>query len=258
MSPSTTQNIIIVGGGSAGITAFNAIDAKLPATSSTNLILVTPTPYFIHLIAMIRTVVTSEGHLEDQVLMPLPEKKYNTGNRKVVLGRVASIEDSDTGKGRFVMLDNGERLEYSVLILAPGSTWEGPLNLSDDKQETLESIRSWRTRFEKAKDIVLVGGGAVGVEYAGEIKDQWPNKNVTIIHGQPLLMNGTYPDRWRRKVTQGVEARGVYLVLDDVLENLEPQDGKVVTRLGKSIRADLVVRSSLSFKGSQERRSKYL
>lgn len=59
------------------------------------------------------------------------------------------------------------------------------------KADAIKFVNSWREKFEAAKDIVLVGGGAVGfgtsrpfrpyipdiyshsIEYAGEIKDIW-------------------------------------------------------------------------------------
>jgi len=56
------------------------------------------------------------------------------------------------------------------------------------------------------------------------------------------MVNSTYPDWWRAKVAQMLERVGVNLVLGDRLDDLEPKDGKVVTRGGKVIVADLVVR----------------
>jgi NADH dehydrogenase FAD-containing subunit len=35
-------------------------------------------------------------------------------------------------------------------------------------------IDSWRAKFRDARHVVLVGGGAVGAEIAGEIKDEYP------------------------------------------------------------------------------------
>jgi apoptosis-inducing factor 2 len=154
------QNIIIVGGGNVGISTFNALAGHLDATKS-NLILITPRPYFTHLPAALRLVVTSEGKLEDTALMPFGEK-HNGPNKKVINAKVTSIVDSDT-KGRFVVLENGDRIDFSVLVLTPGSIWEGPINFPDNKEEHLEWIYTWRQKFGKANDIVLVGGGAVGL-----------------------------------------------------------------------------------------------
>jgi phytoene dehydrogenase-like protein len=42
-------------------------------------------------------------------------------------------------------------------------------------------------------------------------------------------------------VTRRVEKRGVKLILNDSVENIEPKNGYIVTREGVSIAADLVV-----------------
>ena len=96
-------------------------------------------------------------------------------------------------------------------------------------------------------------------EYAGEIKDEWPvrisliragkrntnahwqTKNLTIVHSRDLLLNDVYPDRWRRQVNESLQKRGVRLVLGDRVDDVVPKDGKIVTRSGKEIPADLVV-----------------
>ncbi|KAF8181636.1 hypothetical protein BJ912DRAFT_979622 [Pholiota molesta] len=235
------QNIVIVGGGTAGISAWNELAPLLDATRH-NLVLVTARPYFTALPAALRMVVTAEGNLEDSILLPLGEK-FNTGNKKLVIGSVTSIVESEKGnnQGGYVVLDNGEKVEYSILILAPGNRWEGPLDLPNTKAEAVEVINSWRSRFAKAENIVLVGGGAVGLELAGEIKDIGPNKNVTIVHGQPLYMNGVYPQSWRKYINKQYSRRGINGVLGDYVDNVEIKEGYVTTRSGKKIKADLVV-----------------
>lgn len=154
------QNIVIVGGGMAGISAWNELAPHLDATKH-NLVLVTSRPFFTALPAALRMVVTAEGKFEDLILLPLGEK-FNTGNKKLIIGSVTSIVEKDN-QGGHVVLDNGEKVEYSILILAPGNRWEGPLDLPNTKAEADEVINSWRSRFAKAENIVLVGGGAVGL-----------------------------------------------------------------------------------------------
>jgi NADH dehydrogenase FAD-containing subunit len=165
------QNIVIVGGGNAGISTFNALAGHLDATRS-NLILITPRPYFTHLPATLRMVVTSEGSLEETALMPFGAK-HNGPNKKVLNAKVASVVDSET-QGRYVVLENGDKIDFSVLVLTPGSKWEGPINFPDKKEEHLEWIKTWREKFAKAQDIVLVGGGAVGLG-AFCVSYPWPS-----------------------------------------------------------------------------------
>ena len=38
-------------------------------------------------------------------------------------------------------------------------------------EDTLVSVNHWRAKFAEAKSVLIVGGGAVGTELAGEIKE---------------------------------------------------------------------------------------
>lgn len=99
------------------------------------------------------------------------------------------------------------------------------------------------------------------LEYAGEIRDFWPvcvlkyqlslpeliclqDKRVTIIHGDKLLLNEAYPDSFRKTVARNIRKRDVNLILDDRVDDLSISDaGVIITRGGRRLIADLVVRS---------------
>jgi hypothetical protein len=169
--------------------------------------------------ATIRMTTTAEGKLEDSVLIPYDSLLVN-GNGTIKIGRVTAIEQGKEGRDGAVLLSTGERVNYDFLVLAPGAEWDGPLAFPDDRAAVLEHIRSWRHRFENAKTgIVLAGGGAVGCgtsfctelshldvyscflcsEYAGEIKDAFPDKKVTIVHSDSQLLNSSYPNKYRKR-----------------------------------------------------------
>lgn len=63
---------------------------------------------------------------------------------------------------------------YHVLLLSQGATWSGPPAFPRTDSGVKEHISSLQAQFSTAKNIVLVGGGAVGFELAGELKDVWP------------------------------------------------------------------------------------
>ncbi|RXW19704.1 hypothetical protein EST38_g6154 [Candolleomyces aberdarensis] len=235
------KTVLIVGAGFAGVPAFNEFSKRLDP-DTTKLVLINPRSHFIHLPAACRLVVSqTEPHYEDKIFLPLTDR-FNEGNRRTVNAKVVSIHDDKYDEAnRYVTLDNGEKIEYTYLLLAPGSIWEGPLDFPNTKEESIKKLKEWHNRFEKANDIVLVGGGGISFEYAGEIKDEWPTKNVTIVHSRNLLLNDVYPDRWRRQVNESLEKRGVRLVLGDRVDDVVPKDGKIVTRSGKEITADLVI-----------------
>lgn len=155
-SPSD-PTIVIVGGGFAGIAVFNNLSKKVDA--KTKIVLVNPRKFAIHLPAACRLVVSeTEENYHDKVLLPFTER-FNEGNRRTVYSKVEAITDSNDE--RFVLLENGEKIEFTYLVLAPGSLWQGPLDLPNSKEDAVRHLKEWHGRFEKAQDIVFVGGGGV-------------------------------------------------------------------------------------------------
>ena len=70
-------------------------------------------------------------------------------------------------------------------------------------------------------DIVIVGGGAVGVEIAGEIGDKYKMKKITLIHPSQKLVHPDFGDKFQTNIEWGLERCGVRLLLEDRVENLK-------------------------------------
>ncbi|KAF9043095.1 FAD/NAD-P-binding domain-containing protein [Panaeolus papilionaceus] len=240
INTSHRPNIVVIGGGGCGAQVARRLSEKLDHNKY-NLILVTARPYYTHLPAWIRMSVTDEGHLEHRAHMTY-NYLFKDGKGSFVVGKVASINTQEGTVGGVLMMESGETLEYEVCILTPGSIWPGPLNIPDTKETTEAHLRDWRHKFDEANDIVLVGGGAVALEYSGEIKDKWPDKRVTIVHGDNLLLNDAYPKYFRRDVAKDVRKRGVDLILNDWVDDMTICDASTIeTRNGRKLIADLVV-----------------
>lgn len=82
------------------------------------------------------------------------------------MGSVSSIEDG------VAHLSDGRKLTYDWLVLATGTKWPGPLSFpnGDDSKVRQSWIDGWRDKIAQARDIVIVGGGAVGIgEYIWEV-----------------------------------------------------------------------------------------
>ncbi|KAJ6480571.1 FAD/NAD(P)-binding domain-containing protein [Mycena vitilis] len=176
--PFRSKNIIIVGGSS-------------PIT------LINPLAYAIALPTLPRMTVSDINDLLSTALIPYDKPFTNA---------------TPNARGGVVVLEDGTQMPYDVLVLAPGSIWEGPLNLP----WTHDAL----TEF--AQKIVLAGGGAVGIEYAGEIKDVWPGKELTIVHGGSGIMNATYPARFRDGLERKLRARGINVIFNDHVDEIPP------------------------------------
>jgi len=159
-------SVVVIGGGAAGITVAQTLDKKLnPATHSVTLI--TGRDYYLHLPAALRMLVTPEPDLERHAVLPY-DNVFGTGNgigrlSKVIHSKVSHVEEKDDGEGGSVHLSTGEKIDWDVLVLATGSVWKGPLNFPTAKKELLLWTKAWQEKFSKATNVVLVGGGAVGL-----------------------------------------------------------------------------------------------
>lgn len=157
LSSQPQRTVVIVGAGFAGVPIFNELSKRLDA--NTKLVLINPRSHLIHLPAACRLITSPEPDFVDKVLLPFTER-FNDGDRiRTIIDKVATI--TDNGRERYVTLESGEKVEYTYLVLAPGSLWEGPLDFPKTKEETVRKVREWQDKFEKAQNIVLVGGGGI-------------------------------------------------------------------------------------------------
>ncbi|KAJ7040419.1 FAD/NAD(P)-binding domain-containing protein [Mycena alexandri] len=220
-----SKNIVIVGAGiGGGSTVARTLSTKLPSAKIT---LINPRPYAISLPTLPRMTVSDGNDLFNTALIPF-DKLFTKPNGTFVEGVVESIQANKEGGS--VVLADGQQFPYDVLVLAPGSHWEGPVEFPIDSTAVPAFLAEQRAQFKKAQKIVLVGGGAVG------------EKEVTIVHGDTGIMNSTYPAGFRKGLTKSLEARGINVLLGDYVDEIPaPGPTTVKTRKGSVLDADLVV-----------------
>ena len=73
--------------------------------------------------------------------------------------------------------------------------------------------------IEKANDIVIVGGGATGVELAGEICDKYKMKKLVLIHSSQILV-ADFSQKFQASLKSGLESLNVELLLEEKVENM--------------------------------------
>ena len=149
------KNVVVVGGGFVGNIIVRSLSAKLHP-SKCNLILVNARPYSIHMLAGARIITSDEGRLEDTAFMPY-DKIFVNGNGSLRAGKVTAIDTNNTSRGGFLTLQDGGKVPY---------------DFPNGKDEVTKWLKQWRDKYKKGNHIVLPGGGAVGIESAGELKDR--------------------------------------------------------------------------------------
>ncbi|KAF2715736.1 FAD/NAD(P)-binding domain-containing protein [Pleomassaria siparia CBS 279.74] len=96
----------------------------------------------------------------------------------------------------------------------------------------------------KDRKIVIIGAGAVGIEFAGEIKHYYPHISVTLVHSRNEVLSAEpLPAEVKAKVKTLLEEEGVQLVLENRASVEDLPDGKFEVTLanGTKLVADLVL-----------------
>ncbi|CUA73635.1 Apoptosis-inducing factor homolog B [Dictyostelium discoideum] [Rhizoctonia solani] len=226
------KNIVVIGAGGGGVPLIQTLQKRLNGQTHL-LVVIEQRDYYAHWPSLIRASVTDEGSFALKGLIPYAKAFDPLVN--VVRSEVKEITATA------VITETGS-IPYEHLILATGSIWSGALSLPPARVDALEHLRAFRTKLQAARSILIVGGGAVGVEYAGELRHFLPDKKVTIVHGAPMIINATYPPKFRKSVYSGLTKLGVDVILGDKISpDVTPQDGIVTTEGGKEIEADLVI-----------------
>ncbi|KAG8862923.1 hypothetical protein FRB96_000343 [Tulasnella sp. 330] len=231
---SRKQTILIVGGGGGGVHVASTLSQSLDA-SKFNIQLVTERSFHIHWPGMLRAITTSVGNFDEKAFMPY-DKLFAPGKPgELIVGKVTSIEDG------VAHLGDGRALPYDYLVLATGTVWEGPLALPLERERVREWVNEWHAKLSNANGIVVVGGGAVGIEICGEIRHFIPDKEVTLVHNQDQLLNSAYPAKYRKTLFDGLKAIGVTVYLKDRVTAPMGPHTSITTENGVKIKADVVI-----------------
>lgn len=111
---------------------------------------------------------------------------------------------------KVVELKSGKEMSYDALILAPG--YKLPLiqrQLGCSFEERKDEVESWGAAIAAAKTVVISGPGAVGMEYAGDIKRAYPSCRVVVLSRTGKVLNDAYPEELRTKFAGVLESQGV-------------------------------------------------
>lgn len=187
MNHAAPPRVVILGAGYAG----GLIARELEADSKAGRILVTVVERrdaVHHKIGAIRASVRA-GEWTDRSRIPLNRVVKHA---RTVIGDVAAI-DADAKVLRFRDPDQPV-LAFDILVAATGSLNHSPGDLPptvSGKDECRAYFRNIAKAIEEAKDVLIVGGGASAIEYAGEIRDAYPDKPVTIVSSSPNMLSSS-------------------------------------------------------------------
>lgn len=196
----------------------------------------------------------------------------------VVQAAVTKISASDICLDRTVSLDgkSSNSIPYAFLVsdtshfrrqcflntckvIATGTKLTPPSTLpGSEKADGVTYLREHAKKVADSSKIALIGGGAVGVQMATDIKELYPGKSVTLIHSRDRVMHKFHPEL-DRIIKERCTELGVNLKLGSRVK-LPPQgyptDGtefNIELQDGTSVPADLAVGNYASRRPSFQR-----
>lgn len=130
-------------------------------------------------------------------------------------------------------LTNGEMKvkNYDRLMIATGANPIVPPipGIESNNVYTItkpEPVKELKQRLPEIQNVVVVGGGFIGVEVAEQLRHQ--GKNVTLIEADTKVMGGPFDPEFSDKLAQALEETGVQVKLEERAEKFVT-DGDCVT-----------------------------
>ncbi|KAJ7619385.1 oxidoreductase [Roridomyces roridus] len=200
----TAKNVVVVGGNFAGLCLTQRLCQSLP--TGYRVIMVEKNSHFNFSWVFPRfSVITG---YEDRAFIPYDG--LEAGAAKGILRRVqAEVTDLTP---THVLLSSGEVIEYAYLVIATGTSATMPAKvLATDAGEGCAEFRGVQESIRDAQRIAVIGGGAVGVELASDIKSFFPDKNISLYHSRAQLLP-TFGHRLHDHVAKALEALGIRVV----------------------------------------------
>ena len=229
MNPKRT--VVIIGAGYAGVLAANRLQASLSDVEllSVKIVMINPRTDFIDRIRLHQVAAGSA----DTAAIPLDQVLHR--GVEVIVGEVAQILPQ-LNKVLVETPAGPVKLPYDVLIYAvgsgakssvPGDTFTHSVGSHDGALAVRRAARNLRP----AGRIVVVGGGATGVEAASELAENHPEAEVHLLSAGPLL--SSMPQRGRKYVKKKLALLNVQVtenarVVSVGVDSVELEGGRIV------------------------------
>lgn len=213
------KKVIVIGGGFAGSYIAKKLEKKFEVT------LIDAKEYFEFTPGILRTLVEPRHVKKVQIL----HKDY-LKNCDIIVGKVREIESN-------FVLANKEKIFFDYLAICAGSGYNAPFKEGVVIATRAKTLQKYSKSLERAKNILIIGGGLVGVELAGEICWKYGDeKKVTIVHAKERLIERNhfkainYAENYLRK-------KGVEIICGEKI--VRHGGKKFFSNRGRKVEADL-------------------
>ena len=246
------DNIVILGNGAAGFYAAKAIRQR---NSKAIIKMVSNEPEHSYVRTQLSDLITEEP---DNTFYLEKENWYKENNIVEILNVNVNTIDKES---KTLSLDNGETIKYDKLILANGSyNFVPPTKVKTDDSEI--EINSWtyntvkgihtikkladvnkiKSELPEAKNVLVVGGGLLGLEAAWEFQKR--GINVTVVELSPRMLPRQLDIDGSKILETLVRKTPINVLLGEAIDFITADANGVKSvqlKCGKVIDADMIV-----------------
>jgi|SRR3989344_433935 len=216
-------DIVIVGGGFCGVHVAKLLEKKLPQGYTAALI---DHKEYFEFTPGVPKLVLNPSHAEN-IRVPF----------KDLFKRVHFVKGEVTKISPKQVHTKSQSFTFRHLVIASGVAY--PIGVKSTGVYTLKNgdeVRKFHDALQLAKSVVIVGGGLVATELAGELVTKTDKKVIMIEPGTRLLCrNAERASAW---VSHYLSKRGCKILYGE--RAVKHEKGAIVTERGTKIPADLV------------------
>ncbi len=217
--------VLVIGGGFAGVAAVQQLEKR-----GIQSILVDRKDYFEVTYAVLRDIAA-------------PDKNSNRArkNYRDLLKGTFVQSSVDELQEKSAVLSNGNIIEFDIAVIASGSRYPSMPLAKSESAYSIDArnreLNQYHQQLKSASSVLVIGGGIVGVELAGEIADAMPSLDITLAHRGDALLDG-FKAKAQKKAYKQLTDLGVNVEFN---ANYQPvSDGYLEQNSGKKSGADLV------------------
>ncbi|CDR37652.1 CYFA0S01e14202g1_1 [Cyberlindnera fabianii] len=269
MTQPQPHRILYVGGSFGGMASIREFirlfkEAEVPSTKQIEIFLIEPRAGFINLLGIPRAVIdvdfarktymnaekyninfssveTSFPDVKEKILNAKCNEKLPE-NLKIhfIQGKCVSFVDDHTVDYQLEGDQATKVLKFDYCVFATGRRRKWPFDpvaLTEDQYA--DEMKKSKAQVDAAQTITVIGGGALGIEIAGEVKETYPEKKVVLVHPHPFVPPEIYASKnFKDKLADGLESSGVELIFNTRIEK-ELENGDLITTDGRTLKSDL-------------------
>ena len=248
------ESIVIIGNGAAGFYAAKAIRERNKVATIT---MVSNEPEHTYIRTQLSDLISEEP---DNTFYIEKDSWYKENNITEILNVNVTSANKDS---KTITLDNGDTLHYDKLVLANGSfNFVPPTKVILNSDEIiidslnykkvkgihtikkLSDVNAIKKELPSVKNVVVIGGGLLGLEAAWEFHNK--NMNVTVVELSDKLLVRQLDNEGSKLFNDIISTCDISILLGEAVEYITANnDGvkKLNLKSGKVLEADLILYS---------------